>query len=119
MIITNGEDDDTLVHSQGPTPQGLAREGLRKKVNKFISKVPMVVAAFTLVGILVAVGSCSVLWMNGLHSRIDALRDDVREDDDEIISMIQSIEGKLDKLTADLQAQADEKELEASAPGDL
>ena len=79
----------------------------------------MVVAAFPLIGILVTAGSCSVIWMNGLHSRIDELRDDVREDDDEIMDMIRAIEGKLDKMTADLQAQTDEPKPLASAPGDL
>ena len=57
--------------------------------------------------------------MNGLHSRLDDLRDDVREDDDEIVDMVEALEVKLDQIRADLQAQANEPEPEASAPGDL
>ena len=102
------------------TPQGTAREGLRKRIDTFIGRnVPIAAVTFTLVGVLVGAGSCSVLSMNGLHSRLDDLRDDVREDDDEIVDMVEALEVKLDQIRADLQAQANEPEPEASAPGDL
>ena len=102
------------------TPQGTAREGLRKRIDTFIGRnVPIAAVTFTLVGVLVGAGSCSVLSMNGLHSRLDDLRDDVREDDAEIVDMVEALEVKFDQIRADLQAQAHLLEPEASAPGDL
>ena len=116
------ETNDGHVVPPKVTPQGTAREGLRKRIDTFIGvNVPIAAVTFTLVGVLVGAGSCSVLSMNGLHSRLDDLRNDVREDDDEIVDMVEALEVKLDQIRADLQAQAqaNEPEPEASAPGDL